>query len=279
MSRFHAPIIAALVAFALCGACQSSGGDPQTTGTPTDETNVPDAPPAMNLAEQAREAGFDTDYIMGKFNPTEHPDFVVVDQQYADRGGLYLRQEVYDAFLKMRAAAAKEGLTMTIRSATRNFDYQKGIWERKWTGARKLSSGANAAQAFPDPKARALEILKYSSMPGTSRHHWGTDLDLNAFNNEYFETGPGQKLYTWMQAHAAEYGFCQPYSPKGEERPHGYNEEKWHWSYLPTAQPLTALAQASLSNTNIEGFEGAETAEEIDVVQKYVLGINQHCKP
>ncbi|HKK79492.1 MAG TPA: M15 family metallopeptidase [Phaeodactylibacter sp.] len=280
MPRFNIPLIAALVAFALCGACQSSGGDAQNSDSPAEKTtNVPDAPPAMTLAEQAREAGFDADYIMGKFNPAEHPDFVVVDQQYADRSGLYLRQEVYDAFLKMRAAAAKEGLTMTIRSATRNFDYQKGIWERKWTGARKLSSGADAAQAFPDPKARALEILKYSSMPGTSRHHWGTDLDLNAFNNEYFETGPGQKLYAWMQAHAAEYGFCQPYSPKGEERPHGYNEEKWHWSYLPTAQPLTALARESLSNGDIEGFKGADVAGEIDVVRKYVLGINPECLP
>jgi len=280
MPRFNIPLIAALVAFALCGACQSSGGGTQNADSPNEETtNVPDAPPAMTLAEQAREAGFDVDYIMGKFDPAQHPDFVVIDQQYADRGGLYLRKEVYEAFLNMREAAAKEGITMTIRSATRNFDYQQGIWERKWTGARKLSSGANAAQAFPDPKARALEILKYSSMPGTSRHHWGTDMDLNAFNNEYFETGPGQKLYTWMQAHAAEYGFCQPYSPKGEERPYGYNEEKWHWSYLPTAQPLTALAQKSLSNGDIEGFKGAAVAGEIDVVRKYVLGINPACMP
>jgi LAS superfamily LD-carboxypeptidase LdcB len=272
-------LIAALLAFALCGACQSSGSDAQQSQSTNAETNVPDAPPPMTLAEQAKEAGFDINYIMGKFKPEAHDDFVLIDQKYADRGGLYLRKEVYEAFLNMREAAAKEGITMTIRSATRNFDYQKGIWERKWTGARHLSSGENAAQAFPNPKDRALEILKYSSMPGTSRHHWGTDMDLNAFNNEYFETGPGQKLYAWMQAHAAEYGFCQPYSPKGEVRPYGYNEEKWHWSYLPTAQPLTALAKASLSNTDIKGFEGAETAEGIDVVRKYVLGVNQECMP
>ena len=280
MSTSNVPLIAALVALAFCGACQSSGGDTQNSDSPAEEaTNSLDAPPAMHLAEQAREAGFDIGYIMGKFDPAQHPDFTAVDQQYADRGGLYLRTEAYGAFLKMQEAAAKEGITMIIRSATRNFDYQKGIWERKWTGTRRLSSGKNAAQAFPDPKARALEILKYSSMPGTSRHHWGTDLDLNAFNNEYFETGPGQKLYAWMQEHASEYGFCQPYSPKGEERPDGYNEEKWHWSYLPIAQPLTALAQESLSNEDIEGFKGAAVAGEIDVVRKYVLGINPGCMP
>lgn len=281
MSTQPIPLVLALLAFALYGACQSSpsGETEQADKAAQQPTNVPDAPPPMSLAEQAREAGFDINYIMGKFDPASHPDFVGVEQQYADRGGLYLRQEVYEAFLKMREAAAKEGLTMTIRSATRNFDYQKGIWERKWTGARKLSSGANAAQAFPDPKDRALEILKYSSMPGTSRHHWGTDLDINAFNNAYFETGPGQQLYTWMEAHAAEYGFCQPYSPKGEARPDGYNEEKWHWSYLPTAQPLTALAREALSDEDIKGFKGAEVAGEIEVVRRYVLGIGLACRP
>jgi len=269
----------------LSAACQSGGGKDAASGpeASADSTRpirkLPGSPPSMDMAAQAREAGFDTDYLMGRFHPAEHPDFVQVDQQYADRAGLYLRREVYEAFLEMQRAAQQAGIQLLIRSATRNFDYQKGIWERKWTGARRLSSGENAAQAYSDPKARALQILKYSSMPGTSRHHWGTDLDLNAFNNDYFESGEGLKLYQWMQANADSFGFCQPYTEKGASRPHGYNEEKWHWSYLPTAQPLTELARASLSNEDIQGFKGAETAASIDVVNKYVLGISPDCLP
>ena len=80
----------------------------------------------------------------------------------------------------------------------------------------------------PEPVERARMILTYSSMPGTSRHHWGTDMDLNKDNNGYFATGEGLKVYEWLQAHAHEYGFCQPYTPKGPNRPEGYNEEKWH---------------------------------------------------
>lgn len=220
---------------------------------------------------------FGLDYVMGKFDPASHPDFTLIDAAYADRNGLYMRKDAYQAFLRMHAAAKAAGHSLVIRSAARNFDYQKGIWERKWNGERRLSSGENAAEAYPDAEGRALAILKYSSMPGTSRHHWGTDIDLNAFNNDYFEKGEGGELYQWLTAHAAEFGFCQPYTPKDNERPHGYNEEKWHWSYLPVALPLTQLAKGGLRDSMISGFKGAEAAPGIQVVSRYVLGINQDC--
>jgi LAS superfamily LD-carboxypeptidase LdcB len=255
-------------------AGQSAQTDPLTPSNSNTEEDV--APDTSNL-ERARAMGFDVQYLMGRFDPAEHPDFTQIPGKYADREGLLLRKDTYEAFLRMHEAAQADGVQLVIRSATRNFNYQKGIWERKWTGQRKLSSGENAAHAFPNPEARALEILKYSSMPGTSRHHWGTDIDLNSFNNSYFEQGEGKKIYDWLSAHAAHFGFCQPYSPKGPKRPNGYNEEKWHWSYLPVAQPLTALAKAALKNEMITGFKGAETATDIMVVDNYVLGINDLC--
>jgi LAS superfamily LD-carboxypeptidase LdcB len=235
--------------------------------------------PTVEYAKQAKQQGFTTDYLMGHFDPATHDDFTLVAAQYADREGLYLRKDTYEAFLKMYKAAQADGIKMVIRSATRNFNYQKGIWEAKWNGQRTLSNGKNAAKAYPNPETRALKILEYSSMPGTSRHHWGTDLDLNAFNNAYFEKGAGLKLYNWMLEHAATYGFCQPYTPKGAERPYGYNEEKWHWSYLPVSRPLTALAKEALKDEMIKGFDGAEAATGIGVVKKYVLGINNDCLP
>jgi hypothetical protein len=51
--------------------------------------------------------------------------------------------------------------------------------------------------------------------------------------------------------------------------------EKWHWSYLPLAKPLTEMAKEQLKNENISGFNGADSGQrKIDVVQKYVLGIH-----
>lgn len=217
-------------------------------------------------------------YIMGLFEPEKDSAFVAISEEHADRTGMYMRKEAYDSFLNMKAAAAAEGIELQIRSATRNFDYQKGIWERKWTGETKLSSGEDASKSFVEPKTRATEILKYSSMPGTSRHHWGTDIDLNNFNNSWFETGEGLKLFVWLEKHAHEYGYCRPYTTKDADRPDGYNEEKWHWSYTPISNHLTSQAEQFLTDEMIKGFLGSEVAADLEVVRKYVLGINHGCR-
>ncbi|MEM9984801.1 MAG: M15 family metallopeptidase, partial [Bacteroidota bacterium] len=175
-------------------------------------------------------------------------------------------------------AAKQDGISLKIVSATRPFNYQKSIWEGKWKGQR-LVGGKNLAQTVPDPAERATLILRYSSMPGTSRHHWGTDIDLNNFENRYFEQGQGLKEYQWLQAHAAEYGFCQVYSPKGEDRPYGYEEEKWHWSYRPLADRYLASYLATVTPEMITGFAGSEVVRELAVIERYVNGISPACKP
>ncbi len=219
---------------------------------------------------------FSINYLTGRFDPVEQADFVRFGPPYADEEGYFLHRLTFEAFAKMRKAALQDGIRLTIISATRPFARQKVIWEAKWTGKRSVE-GKNLAKAIKNPVERAKTILRYSSMPGTSRHHWGTDIDLNALENSYFEKGEGLKTYQWLQAHAAEYGFCQVYTAKGPKRPHGYEEEKWHWSYLPLARKLTALAKNELKDEDIKGFLGAETAPQIKVVEHYVLGINPDC--
>lgn len=216
-------------------------------------------------------------YIIGKFDPANDERFTRIEEKYADRPGMYMRTEAYQAFEDMFAAAEKDGIRLQIRSATRNFHRQKQIWEAKWSGKRLVDGNENLAQSTPDPKQRALKILRWSSMPGTSRHHWGTDIDLNAFDNAYFTHGEGKKIYDWLIEHAPAYGFCQPYTPKDDARPDGYNEERWHWSYMPLAKNYLQSAKQSLSNTDISGFEGSETASSIDVKKKYILGIAPAC--
>lgn len=253
-------------------ACQSQVASKQPTVQDTLITATPAPMSADTLATP-----YDLNYVMGKFDPTSHPDFVVVSKKYANREGMYLHKDTYAAFQKMYEAALKDGVELTIISATRNFEAQKRIWEAKWNGERLVKGNENLAKTTPDPKARALKILLYSSMPGSSRHHWGTDLDINDLSLEYFEQPEGKKMYSWMEQHAAEYGFCQPYSPKGASRPQGYEEEKWHWSYLPVAKPLTDLAARHLKDEYITGFLGASEAAKIGIVRNYVLGINQAC--
>ena len=219
-----------------------------------------------------------TDYLMGKFDPAQHPDFILIPAKYRDEELRYIRKDVLNSFILMYDSAVKEGIFLKIRSATRNFDNQKRIWENKWTGKTILEDNINAATDIKDDLIRAKKILEYSSMPGTSRHHWGTDMDFNAFENSWFESGEGLKLYNWLLEHASEFGFCQPYTKMGSDRQIGYFEEKWHWTYMPVSVKLTELAKLNLKNEMISGFLGAETTLKIDVVQNYIQVISTLCK-
>jgi LAS superfamily LD-carboxypeptidase LdcB len=217
-------------------------------------------------------------FVTGQFEPSEHPDFVRIEAEYTEKENIFMQREAYESFKELHRAASADGIKLTILSAARNFDYQKKIWENKWSGKTLVDGKDNMAEKYPEPKDRAVAILEYSSMPGTSRHHWGTDIDLNALNNAYFESGEGKKVYEWLTANASTYGFCQPYTEKNADRPWGYNEEKWHWSYQPLASKFLSTANVRIHNDEMTGFSGAELAEELLIKEKYILGVNKACK-
>jgi hypothetical protein len=217
----------------------------------------------------------DKNYLLGRFDPAMDSRFIKLDSAVA-RGSAfngYLRKETLEAFQKMADAAKREGIHLVIISATRNFDAQKKIWENKWSGKTKVEG--KDLTTISDLKERARLIMLYSSMPGTSRHHWGTDMDLNSLENSYFEKGKGKKIYDWLIAHASEYGFCQPYSNKASGRS-GYEEEKWHWSYLPLSKIFLRQYLTEISYSDINGFAGSEAAKSIGSIENYVNGVN--CK-
>lgn len=234
------------------------------------------------LAEQRAQKQAELDgemriYLMGKFDPAVKDDFSPVPDEL-NIGGykMYLRDETLDAFLTMRDAARKEKIELKIASATRNFDYQKNIWNNKWTGYT-LVDGKDLSKNIPDEKERFKKILEYSAVPGTSRHHFGTDIDINNANLEYFETENGKKVYEWLVNNAPSFGFCQTYNLKGSVRWTGYNEEKWHWSYLPIARNLTQEYKKLIKNEDISGFLGEEYVIKENIIDNYVLSINPDC--
>jgi LAS superfamily LD-carboxypeptidase LdcB len=199
--------------------------------------------------------------LIGNFKPAENRDFDKVKSRYTNRGNAYLRDEVYDAFKDMWKAAKKDDINLVIISATRNKEYQTGIWNRKWA-------------SFGGPEnTRAERILQYSAMPGTSRHHWGTDFDLNALENSYFEQGEGLKIYQWLNANAYRFGFFQPYTSFNAYRDVGYRLEKWHWSYYPTTQKMQRAYAFLVNYQDLNGFNGSQWAKELEVINNYVLGI------
>lgn len=216
------------------------------------------------------------DYLMGRFEPSANNCFQLIPRAYVDKPNLYLRNETLKAFIEMHKAAKEDGINLMIISATRNFEYQKGIWERKWSGKTKLEGGKNATSIKPDSE-RAKAIMKYSAMPGASRHHWGTDLDINSLNNGWFGSGEGKKLYDWMQTEGKKFGFYQVYTSKEGSNRKGYEEEKWHYTYKPVSKELTNLADQLMSDIHLKGFSGSESAVKVQVKANYIMGINPEC--
>ena len=249
----------------------SSDREPQSTYSmdepfKAEQRSAPDHGPGAITAEM----------LLGQIDPAGDPDFVSVSQAHASRPGMFLRREAYDAFLQMHKAALADGISLTILSATRPFHHQKRIWEDKWNGRRVLY-GDILAPDIEDPTERALEILRFSAMPGTSRHHWGTDIDLNSLQNAYFRTGEGKAVYDWLTTHALAYGFCQPYTAHGDRRAGGYEEEKWHWSYIPLSGQFLRKYGEQITYEDIRGFDGDTLAERLQVIEKFVLDINMAC--
>ncbi len=216
-------------------------------------------------------------YLTGRFDPAEREDFVLIPEQYTiTQNKMYLRKEAFEAYLQMQGAADEDEVDLKIASATRNFDYQKNIWNNKWTGFT-LVEEKDLSKSFPDGEDRFEKILEYSAVPGTSRHHWGTEIDINNANPEYFEGELGEEVYEWLTKNAPLFGFCQTYNSKGSDRPTGYNEEKWHWSYLPLARVFTQKYKNLIKDEDIKGFMGDEYVPEMNLINNYVLSINPEC--
>lgn len=143
-----------------------------------------------------------------------------------------LRIEAHEALAQMQLAAAKDSIKIYVVSSYRGFEHQKKLWNKKFKKA--TDEGLTNEQAL----ARCIE---YSAIPGTSRHHWGTEVDLIDLNRpvlespleqkEFAKGGNFEKLYNWLSIHAHEYGFFVVYDTNPIRK--GFYYEPWHYSFIP----------------------------------------------
>jgi LAS superfamily LD-carboxypeptidase LdcB len=181
-----------------------------------------------------------------------------------------LHREAAQAALAMRDAARAAGIDLAVVSSFRDFDRQVSIWNGKYAGERPLLDRAGRALAYETLDAGALveAILIWSALPGASRHHWGTDMDVidrAAVGDDYrpqlvpaeFDVaGPFAKLNAWLGQNMARYGFFRPYTrDRG-----GVQPEPWHLSFAPLAQAALAtltveVLRATLAASAIRGRE------------------------
>ena len=214
-------------------------------------------------------------YLLGQFRPDTTRDFVRLPDNLTGGGTAYLRSEAAEALERMVQAARDDGIRLTVISATRTFRQQRVIWNGKFTGSRR-SGGRNLARELPDSTERCRAILQYSSAPGTSRHHWGTDVDFNSTDPAYWRTGSGLAALHWLGHNAHEYGFFMAYTP---DREHGHRYEPWHWSYKPLARPLLRnFYHRLVSDEDLDGFLGAELVRRLPWREWYINGVSKALK-
>ena len=199
--------------------------------------------------------------LLGKFDPSTDSNFVAIPSHMTTHTNIYCHRQTLQAYIAMRDSALRDGITLTIVSATRNFDRQRQIWERKWQNTQGNDS------------TKIRQIMRYSSMPGTSRHHWGTDLDFISVETDYWTHGEGLRIYQWLCANAHKFGFFQPYT--ADHTRTGYAEERWHWSYAPLSKPYLETYQQQITPSDITGFSGSYLVDSLKIIQSHVLGISQ----
>ena len=187
------------------------------------------------------------------------------------RGPHRLTAATAAAFNDMQVAAAYEWFNLQAASSWRSFERQLAIWNGKWRGERPLLDADNqpldALQL--DDMERLHAILRWSALPGTSRHHWGTDLDIYDPDClpvgtrlalepwEYEAGGWFADLGEWLGDHMADFGFFLPYA-KPLDAAQGVAYEPWHISFAPESgeQRLDPNALAlCLQQADIEGKE------------------------
>lgn len=88
-------------------------------------------------------------------------------------------------------------------------------------------------------KEAAVHRLRTSTVPGLSRHHWGTDLDITSVTESNWTTPKYLKLSAWLECHAPYYGFFKAFTDDPSRG--GHKHEPWHYSYLPISKPLLGI--------------------------------------
>ena len=135
---------------------------------------------------------------------------LVKNDLYAiNKNNLSLRPEAFEALKVLAAAAKKDGVTLTVSSTYRSYDYQKNLFDY-WVRVDGLE-----------------EAERESARPGTSQHQLGLALDFAPVDDAFDKTPAGQ----WVYKNAARYGWSLSF-PQGYEDITGYRWECWHFRYV-----------------------------------------------
>jgi len=196
---------------------------------------------------------------------------------------LKLESKTFFAFKKMEDAAKKDGIILKIVSAHRSFERQNFIWNKKYN---KFTDEYSL-----NPMDAINEIIRFSTIPGTSRHHWGTDIDIidgkypdenNVLMSEKYEKGGiFYDLKKWLSNNSEKFGFFLTYNNDPKRK--GFEYEPWHYSYKPSSKKYLKLLLNSdleklFKNKNLNGYQYFDKKFIDKYISEFIMDINPDLK-
>lgn len=178
--------------------------------------------------------------------------------------GVPVHTEVVRPFQALQEDAAEAGFDLRILSGFRSFEQQASIWNRKVVGELAVLDSDAVPLNIGELTETELvfAILRWSALPGASRHHWGTDLDvfdaasrpegyeIELIPEEVDSGGMFGPLHDWLDDRieaCGSHGFFRPY----DEDRGGVAPERWHLSCAPVADPYMARLSVDLLRATI----------------------------
>lgn len=202
--------------------------------------------------------------------------------------GCVLHARAGEAFIAMRDAARTAGIDLDVVSAFRDFNRQVAIWTAKFDGRRPLldAAGLEISRTGLYESALIDAILNWSALPGASRHHWGSELDVfdaaavpaggkpQLIPQEFSPGGCFEPLAGWLDSNMRRFGFFRPYSTyRG-----GVQPEPWHLSYAAVSVPALQVLSLDVLREAIETADmpGRRTVLERlpELYERYVLAVD-----
>lgn len=196
---------------------------------------------------------------------------------------IQLEKRTYEAYKKMQKAALSDGVELKIISAYRSYERQKMIWNNKYL---KYTKEFNL-----EPEKAIDEIIRFSTIPGTSRHHWGTDIDIidGSYEGEgdlligenFKKNGIFFRVKKWLNENSESFGFYIVYNDDKGRR--GFEHEPWHFSYLPVSKKiLRSFIKSDLKkvirNNEIEGSDYFTNEFIEKYIKEHISDINEILK-
>jgi zinc D-Ala-D-Ala carboxypeptidase len=143
-------------------------------------------------------------------------------------GQLKMRQVAAEAYRKMSAAAAVEGVNLIPISAFRSVSDQNELF-------------------FRVKEERNQDVSKrgeVSAPPGRSEHHTGYAIDIGDAaqpDTNLSQSFEQTSAYRWLSEHAAQYSFEMSFT---RDNAQGVSYEPWHWRFVGDRNSLETFYRA-----------------------------------